>query len=108
LGTGFTGGGVSEKFVPEKLNIVRDDGDTHIYTESGESIMCNMNYYPWVPEKIGYWNLFAASPDLYDALVLARKEMIDSGNWYAHDYGWPKAKLAVDSALAKARGEISE
>lgn len=78
------------------------------------SQVCNFGnsetYYPTQGEEPSGadMSLIEAAPNLYDALVLARQEMIDSGNWYAHDYGWPKAKLAVDAALAKARGEVSE
>ncbi len=35
-----------------------------------------------------------------EALILAKKEMIASGNWDARDYGWPKASEAIDAALA--------
>ena len=43
-------------------------------------------------------------PALLAALKLARHEMIASGNWTANDYGWPAARTAVESAIAKIEG----
>lgn len=51
--------------------------------------------------------LIAAAPDLLEALKLAREEMISSGNWAASDFGWPKARLSVDAAIAKATGRAA-
>lgn len=50
--------------------------------------------------------LFAAAPDLLEALILLREEMRLSGNAEAKDYGWPKAIQATDAAIAKATGAI--
>lgn len=41
----------------------------------------------------------ALMQQMAEALELARTEMIDSGNWFATDYGWPKACESVDAAL---------
>jgi hypothetical protein len=39
--------------------------------------------------------------ELVEALEVARTEMVASGNWYASDFGWPKACVLVDSLIAK-------
>ena len=56
-------------------------------------------------EGTGNGALIAAAPDLLEALILLREEMKLSGNAGSKDYGWPKAILATDAAIAKATGE---
>lgn len=45
------------------------DGNRHIRTADGKSIMCDEEYYPWCPEEDSHWHLIAAAPDLLDALL---------------------------------------
>lgn len=52
--------------------------------------------------------LAADKAELLAALELARTEMIDSGNWDAKDYGWPKARQAVEAALARHAAPAKE
>lgn len=46
--------------------------------------------------------MVSAAPELYEALIALRHEMMESGNYHAEDFGWPEAKRLVESALAKA------
>lgn len=57
----------------------------------------------------GYLNeadatLYAAAPDLLEALNLMTKETELSGNHEAKDFGWPKAYQAARAAILKATG----
>lgn len=70
-------------------------GDKHLRSADGESLMCDTNYYPWVPANDADWVLIASAPALYEALdgILA----ITDRNHVA----WEKAR----AALRQARGE---
>jgi hypothetical protein len=46
--------------------------------------------------------LIAAAPEMYEALLLAKQEIMASGNWGAHDYNWPEVCTKIDAAIAKA------
>lgn len=87
------------KFTPEKLSVEHSYGSTHLRTASGESIMCDETYYPWVPKETGYWHLFAASPELFSAL--------EELSCFDYRLGKPPRTLLKNAALAlaKARGE---
>jgi hypothetical protein len=49
--------------------------------------------------------LFAAAPDLLEALILLEAEMVLSGNAGATDYGWKPAIEKTRAAIAKATGD---
>jgi len=68
----------------------------------------SVNYEDQREEATGNAHLIASAPDLYEALVALRHEMIESGNYYAYDFDWPLVKHKVETALAKARGESYE
>lgn len=91
----------------EKLNFVREDGQRHIRTEYGESIMCDEQYYPWVPAESYYWLLFAASPELYEAL-----EMIRDADEDCKRDGLPTipsaARSTIEAALLKANPSVKD
>lgn len=58
---------MSEHTFGSLLYVTDKYGDRHI--RSGrESIMSDTKYYPWVPDDERYWHLFAAAPDLLEAL----------------------------------------
>lgn len=94
----------------EKLYFEHKEGQRHIRSSvSGESIMCDEHYYPWVPDDSEYWHLFAAAPELFAALeelyAVVKGECPsllneDSG-------GDAELSLEIESVLTKARGEIS-
>lgn len=46
--------------------------------------------------------LFAAAPDLLEALILLEKEMVLSGNASSVDFGWKPAIEKTRAAIAKA------
>ena len=79
-------------------------GDTAIYMD-GECTMCDMTYYPWVPENINDWHLIAAAPDLYEALELMRHEYRTALRISGVDERTSKTMATANAALAKARGE---
>ena len=86
------------KFTSGPWTFIIEDGDSHIMANSN-SIMCDMQYYPWVPQNTYDWHLIAAAPDLYGALeyMLAVCPAID-------DIG-EEAIEEARQALAKARGK---
>lgn len=47
------------------------DGDRHIYSADGNSLMCDMQYYPWCPENDADWSLIAAAPTMYEYIASA-------------------------------------
>ena len=49
--------------------------------------------------------LIAAAPDLLEALELLWREVVDSGNGYANDFGWRAAREKTLDAISKATGE---
>lgn len=59
---------------------------------------------PGSPETLSTAMLAAAAPELYVALNDLWNETILSGNDQSSDYGWPRVRTAVLSALAKATG----
>lgn len=48
--------------------------------------------------------LFAAAPELLEALILLEREMVESGNAESRDYGWKPAIEKTRAAIAKATG----
>lgn len=82
------------KWTPGPWVVKFSHGDTAIYMD-GECTMCDMTYYPWVPENINDWHLIAAAPDLYEALEAMEDEFVS-------DEEFNIMRLA---ALAKAKGE---
>jgi len=41
--------------------------------------------------------------NLYEALILAKTEIVTSGNWYARDYNWPEVSRKIDEALTQPK-----
>lgn len=80
-------------------------GETQLTMGDGKIHMCDMTYYPWVPENLADWHLIAAAPDLYEALSECKswiEKMHPEGSFA------PKINAIMekyDTALAKARGE---
>lgn len=54
-----------------------DGGDKHIRSASGESLMCDAQFYPWVPSNNADWNLIAACPAMLEALQAVVEGRID-------------------------------
>jgi hypothetical protein len=64
------------KFTPSPWSFDKAaDGNWHIRDASGNSMMCDEEYYPWVPDNEADWNLIAAAPDMYTQLVKMRDSM---------------------------------
>lgn len=81
------------------------DGNTHIRDANGNSLMCDEQYYPWVPDNPADWELIAAAPDLLAALKdLVKARYMVTVDWAPQD----KYDAVIDVALvaiAKATGE---
>ena len=85
---------MERKWTPGPWRVEYKYGDMAIIAD-GDSIMCDMTYYPLVPDNPNDWHLIAAAPDLYDAL----EKLIN-----ALDVSFDDDPNAY-TALAKARGD---
>lgn len=90
------------KFTPGPWEVKYKNGETQLLMSDGDIHMCNMHYYPWVPENDADWHLIAAAPDLYEALERAE--------YMLRQYGmrpefYREVASEARAALAKARGE---
>jgi hypothetical protein len=92
------------KFTPGPWEVKYKNGETQLLMSDGDIHMCNMHYYPWVPENDADWHLIAAAPDLYEALEAVLSSIPDMGNYYD---GAEDAFEQARTALAKARGDHS-
>ena len=52
---------------------VKYQGETHLYM-NGDSQMCDMTYYPWVPDETADWERIARVPEL-ERIALAAEEL---------------------------------
>jgi hypothetical protein len=81
------------------------DGNHHIEDSDGNSLICDEQYYPWVPKKQGDWNLITAAPELLGALSNLLSAIEDSeGN----DDDVEALSSAIDAgieAVGKAEGK---
>lgn len=85
------------KWTPGPWFVRYHRGETQLVMGDGNVQMCDMTYYPWVPENLADWHLIAAAPDMYEALSNLGN---DSGKAMP-----ATAWRLVQDALAKARGE---
>lgn len=53
---------------PGPWRIEVSDGAKHLRSAKGDSLMCNMDFYPWTPDNPDDWTLIAAAPRLADEL----------------------------------------
>ena len=75
---------------------VRDKrGDKHIIAD-GDSIMCDMSYYPWAPYNDADWHLIAAAPEMYELIF----DLLETDNEFKTEWD-----ITANKVLAKARGE---
>lgn len=95
--------------------IVESDGDKYLRDADGNSLMCDMNYYPWTPNSESDWQLIAAAPDLLAALEAAANEMdVAAGQaWGKADYlescaGSPKASADLRNSAEKLKACANE
>lgn len=60
------------KHTPGPWSFLRQDGDQHreICAATGESLMGDVQYYPWAPDRDEDWALIAAAPEMLEALKL--------------------------------------
>jgi len=61
---------------PGPWQVSIDHGDEVMTGAGGESLMCDMTYYPWVPPRDD-WPLIAASPTITAELIAARKRIAE-------------------------------
>ena len=59
---------------PGPWRVSSDHGDEVMTGAGGESLMCDMTYYPWVPPSDD-WPLIAAAPTITAELIAARKRI---------------------------------
>lgn len=64
-------------------------GETQLVMGDGDIHMCDMIYYPWVPENVADWHLIAAAPEMADYIQVRA----DAGD------------VEAQRIMAKARGE---
>ena len=89
------------KWTPGPWCVKYEGGDTKLVMGDGRIHMCDMCYYPWVPENDADWHLIAAAPDLYEAL----EDMVDVVEYFM-GLGVPNKETSeARAALAKARGK---
>lgn len=58
-----------EKHTPGPWTIEQRDGDRYLRSVDGDSLMCDMAYYPWCPDSDADWRLIAAAPDYHEAMT---------------------------------------
>lgn len=56
------------KHTPGPWTIINSNSSRKIESSDGQSLMCDEQFYPWVPENEGDWNLIAAAPDMLECL----------------------------------------
>jgi hypothetical protein len=84
------------KHTPGPWRYEMRDSDRVIAAADGESLFCDMRYYPWCSSNEADWPLIAAAPEMYAAL----KDAIDGG------FACPEPMLdRMRAAIAKAEGK---
>lgn len=74
---------------------VQEDGCRKLKSTNGlGAMMCDEEYYPWVPNNVSDWYLIAAAPEMYE--MLDKLSDMDENQMM---------KKEINELLAKARGE---
>jgi hypothetical protein len=75
---------------------VKQDGERHLKI-GGQSVMCDMKYYPWIDLMDGDWKMIAAAPAMAEALI----DLLDAHKDDKDD-AWCRAshKAALEALLA--------
>lgn len=73
----------------------------HIRDAEGNSMMCDEQYYPWVPSNEADWHVMAAAPELLEALKAIVPAYDDAR---AQQHGHDLLEQAR-AAIAKAEGK---
>jgi hypothetical protein len=82
-------------------------GDCVILADAdGNAIMGNETYYPWVPKNSYDWDLFAASPELLEALENIRWVSSDKDNMEFTARITCFQLDAINAAINKAKGNV--
>jgi len=79
---------------PGPWTIEREHGDRVLRAPDGTALMCDMQFYPWVPDSEADWNLIAAAPEMLEALMDCMK-FVPQGHW---------ARDEAEAVIKKARG----
>jgi len=69
------------KATPGPWEVNHRHGDMHLDTPQKGSIMCDMPYYPWVPERDDFTYIAAASPDFLSELISRYEELEAASKW---------------------------
>jgi hypothetical protein len=70
------------------------------------AIMCDEQYYPWVPDSDDDWHLIAAAPELLEAAQGALKDLtVRHGDGDSDHFDATPVVKALQAAIAKAKGE---
>lgn len=97
---------------PGPWELCYEMGNSVIKTADGESIMCDMTYYPWVPEEEEDWRLIAAAPELLAALTECREACLsgdDHGIAVSEDVVIPSDLFErMCKAINKANGQAPD
>lgn len=81
---------------PGPWRVETEGGDKYLKDATGHELMCDMTYYPWVPEISADWHLMASAPEMLAALKDCREALRRAD---------ATGELAVvDAAIAKAEG----
>lgn len=75
--------------------------DRYLLSAEGDSLMCDMRYYPWCPEEEADWHLIAAAPELLDA---ARRAQWFLRQRRSDDINEQAIAVSLDIAIRKAEG----
>lgn len=89
------------------LEFVKEDGDRKIRDSNGATIMCDMQYYPWNDANDSYWRLWAAAPELLQAVKFAKTVITDQVSRFHNDCRCQLCEslpMMIDAAIDKAEG----
>lgn len=92
---------------PGPWRVTEEDGDRELLAANGESLMCDLQYYPWTPASDADWRLIAAAPELLEALtmihrVMIQRNMMDDEREVV-DQAWAAISKATGKVAAGAR-----
>jgi hypothetical protein len=76
---------------PGPWRVDQNNEGLHLRSYDGKSMMCNADYYPWVPGSCDFDYIAAANPANVLALIARIKELEEAQRWVSVDYMLPVA-----------------